>query len=142
MLHSCLEESLKEWQLKKRNYPMTVKTWIEKFKTTNDISSMSIDRILREAYYSSPESSDTFLYALRFKDTKELIGVSYEFGMYMGECFSLDYLPSSTGLWVTTNYDVAENAMNSAGDWSRTTYFTPVNRFVGQLEIVKIGVVK
>lgn len=121
---------------------MTAVDWIKEFKETHDIASMSIDRILREAYYSSPESSDTFLYALRFKDTKELIGVSTEFGMYMGECFSLNYLSTSTGLWVTTNYNVAENAMNSAGDWSHTTYFTPVNRFVGQLEIVKVGVVK
>jgi len=82
------------------------------------------------------------MFALRFKDTKELVSFDTTVPWLNdgGTVFELVALTTwNTQIWVTTNRCIAEKAANYTNSEYDSTFDRPVNQFVGNLEVVELN---
>lgn len=81
------------------------------------------------------------MYALRHKKTGNLMGF-YSTPLYGGECADVEFslTESIDNVWVVQKKEVAEKVANDPGEWYNAWFTSPLNRFVGELEVVEIGV--
>lgn len=85
------------------------------------------------------------MFALRFKDTKELVGFTASSNggaVFACEvCFELGRSTFSDNVWVTTERAAAEFVADHSVEWYNANFNTPMNEFVGQLEVVELMVI-
>lgn len=83
------------------------------------------------------------MFALRFKDTKEFVGFTASSNsdaiFACSVCFELERSSSSDNVWVTTERAAAEFTANHSVEWYNANFNTPMNGFVGQLEVVELS---
>ena len=83
------------------------------------------------------------MFALRKKGTDKLMGFSSTNNDDSNFCSEVSYYISTynQNVWVVYDRSIAEKAAITNTPWYNADYETPQNEFVGQLEVVELGVI-